>query len=145
MEQNNSAIFENIGLDELSKAYLMETTRWTKFLAIMGFLTSALIFLFAILYLYANGNFKTSYNMGFSIGSFSYFAIIAGSYIYPAYCLYKFSSLIKRGILADDKNKVTDGLRYQKNLYRYLGILTIIAIVLIIILFIIAGSEGIFG
>lgn len=52
------------GLSETAKKHLLETTRWTKLLAIMAFIFSALMLLFALLYLYANGNFHTSYAAG---------------------------------------------------------------------------------
>lgn len=140
MEQNNADIFEN-GLDQTARTYLLETTRWTKFLAIIGFLTSLCFFLFGILYLYANGNFGTSYGMGVSIGQLIYFLLMASLYIYPAYALLKFSSLMKSGIHTNDQDRINNALRFQKNLYRYMGIMTIIGLVLILLLFLFAGMN----
>ncbi len=141
MESQNLNIFEN-GLDERSKAYLLETTRWTKFLAILGFISIGFILLFAIGLLggsdstySANGIFATLGKVGF----FIYFLVIAVVYFFPAYFLMKFSSSMKLGIQTNNIENVTEGFRHQKNLFKYMGILAIVGIALVLVIFIFAG------
>lgn len=122
------------GLSETAKKHLLETTRWTKLLAIMAFIFSALMLLVALLYLYANGNFHTSYAAGVTLGQTTYLVLIGAIYVYPAFALIKFSSLIKTGIQAGNADLLTEAFRYQKNLYRYMGILVIVIAVLIVVL-----------
>jgi hypothetical protein len=142
MESQNLNIFEN-GLDERSKAYLLETTRWTKFLAILGFISIGFILLFAVAMLgggsdstySSTGMFATLGKVGFVI----YFLVIAVVYFFPAYFLMKFSSSMKSGIQTNNVENITEGFRHQKNLFKYMGILAIIGIALVLVVFIFAG------
>ena len=141
METQDLNIFEN-GLDERSKAYLLETTRWTKFLAILGFIAIGFILLVAIGMLggadstYSSaGLFATLGRVGF----FIYFLVISVVYFFPAYFLMKFSNSMKSGIQTNNVENITEGFRHQKNLFKYMGILAIIAIALVLVVFIFAG------
>lgn len=138
MELQDLNIFEK-GLDERSKAYLLETTRWTKFLAILGFIFVGFILLFAILTLggesYESGMF---YKMG-KLGAFLYCFIMGIIYFFPALYLIKFSNLMKAGIQSNNTEVITEAFRHQRNLFKYLGILSIIVIAFVLLAIIFAG------
>ncbi len=135
--QQEVNIFES-SMDETAKAHLLETTRWTKFLAIMGFIATAFIILMA-LFMLMFGAVLPSYSGVGAVGSALYFLVMAALYFYPAWALIRFSSLMKRGINTNNQEMINDGLRHQKNMYRYLGILTIILLVFVLLMFVIAG------
>jgi hypothetical protein len=137
MLENNTNIFEN-GLDERSKAYLLETTRWTKFLAILGFISIGFLILMAFVMLMSDSYSGLSYTLG-KMGSFLYFVIMAALYFFPAYSLIRFSGLMKSGLQTDNIESITEGFRHQRNLFKYMGIISIIFIVIILLAIILAG------
>lgn len=46
---------------------------------------------------------------------------------------------MKTGIDTNDTETITEGFRYQKNFFKYMGILAIILIAIILIAFVLAG------
>ncbi|MFT4062108.1 MAG: hypothetical protein QM642_07100 [Edaphocola sp.] len=143
MEQ--STIFEGGGLDELSKAYLLETTRWSKFLAILGIISVGLM-IFGGFIVMAFGSFATAAAgmPGVGIGMGIGFLFVAFMYLYPIYCLFKFSSLTKTGIHTNDMATLAEGLRFQKNMYKFIGIVAIVVLSLYLLIFIFSGIAGMF-
>ena len=129
MNHQTSDIFENGGLDERAKAYLLETARWTKFLAIIGFISIGFLVLFAIASLSVGGMNTAAY----PIVTFLYCIVMGVVYIYPAVALVRFSRLVKTGVHNNNQEDLTEAFRYQKNLYKYMGILVIIGLVLILL------------
>lgn len=147
MSDQDLNIFEG-GLDERSKAYLLETTRWTKFLAIMGFIFLGIMLLIALA-MFTMGSYAYSQLSGFGgmggyfgMGMGLLYVLIAVLYLYPIISLLKFSTNMKAGIQTNNGELITEGFRHQKNLYKFLGILTIITIALYLIVFVMAGIMG---
>lgn len=151
MLQQDSNIFEG-GLDERSKAYLLETTRWTKFLAIMGFIFLGLMIIGSLV-LFAFGASMSSTYSGMSgfgglggymgIGMGLLYLLIAAFYLFPIISLYRFSINMKRGINTNNAELVTEAFRHQKNLYKFIGILMIIVIALYLLIIVVAALAGI--
>ncbi|PSK91933.1 hypothetical protein [Taibaiella chishuiensis] len=132
MEQHKLDVFDTGGLDERSKAYLLETTRWTKFLAIMGFIFVGLMIIIALVLLVAGSALSAYSGSGLAVlgatgGSIVMLVIIA-LYVYPIYALWKFSTNMKSGINTANQEQIIEGFRYQKNMYRFMGILMIIVL-----------------
>lgn len=150
MEQNDTSIFEQ-GLDETAKAHLLETTRWTKFLAIMGFIFTGLFIVIALAVMTMGSMFSSYPGMeglgglgaGFGVGLGFVYLIIAVIYLYPVYTLFKFSSSMKRGINTGSQDLITDAFRYQKNMYRFIGIMMIIVIAIYLLAFIVLIGLGV--
>lgn len=144
MEQHDLNIFENTGFDEVSKAHLLETTRWTKFLAVLGFIFTGLLAIFALAFIFMGASLFASYpsemsasGLGATMGFV--FLISAALYFYPIYSLLKFSTCMKRGLNTGSRELINEGFRYQKNMYRFIGIMAIIVIALYLLLFVLAG------
>ncbi|HXS37421.1 MAG TPA: hypothetical protein VN721_12025 [Flavipsychrobacter sp.] len=131
--ETNQDIFQ-IEVDEVAKSYMLETARWAKFLAILGFIAVGLVFLLAIvlfIFIIGNGNaFDLSNGSQIGFKALVY-AIGAPLYFYPAYALYKFSRLIKTALVTSNKLLFDNALKYLKGLFKYLGILAIINIALV--------------
>jgi amino acid permease len=147
MEQNDSNIFEH-GLDETAKAHLLETTRWTKFLAIIGFIFTGLLVVGALLAITMGSMFSSYPGMGglgsgLGAGIGFIYLILAVIYLYPVYALFKFSSCMKRGINTGSQDMITDAFRYQKNMYRFIGIMMIIVIAIYLLAFIVLIGVGV--
>jgi uncharacterized membrane protein len=130
MMHQESDIFSSASIDEASKAYLLETVRWTRFLAIIGFISMGLLVLFTFLMAIAVNTLSSpTYPFGI-LGTTLYMLVMVGLYIYPALALIRFSSFMKRGLTLNDQDQIREAFRHQKNLYKYLGILVIVALVL---------------
>lgn len=141
MQENT---YENVytdGMHFTSEGYslLSQITKWTKFLSILGFV---FIGLFVIIILSA-GIVITSTNAyadmtdlsPYNPGVFSWFyaliyLVVLGIYAIPVYYLYKFSVKTKNALLIYDVDLLTDGLRFLKKHYAFIGILAIIGLVL---------------
>jgi len=142
-------IFEG-GLDERSKAYLLETTRWTKFLSILGFIGIGFM-LIAALFLMAFGStmYSSMSGLGALGGGFLgagmglFYILIAALYLFPIISLFKFSKNMKSGINTNNPELITEAFRHQKNLYKFIGILAIITISLYLIIIVVAAIIGI--
>lgn len=130
MEQQIKAdLLSNAGLDDISQGYLLQTLRWTKFIAIMGFILTGLVGIAVLLALIAA---PLSFSAYFSV-------LYLLLYFYPSYCLYQFSRYMKSGLYYEDKLQVMQAFRHQRNMYRYLGIMLIVMIALFAILFMSTG------
>jgi hypothetical protein len=141
MEQNDLNIFET-KIDETGKAHLLETVRWTKFMAIMGFIFVGICLLGAVTLLVSGpmlSSSASSLGADLNSGIGIVYIIIAFLYVYPVYALLKFSGSMKRGLNSGNQDLINEGFRYQKTMYRYLGILTIISLFLVLISFILGG------
>lgn len=145
--QHSESLFA-FGLDEQGKQYLLQTTRWTKFLAIMGFIATGLMLLLGIIFCitaiansgdtYSYGEYYGSYRrrmMMQSIGMMVTFIFVAGLYFYPIMMLLRFSNAAKRSIQEANQGLFTAAMRYQRNLYVYLGIMTIAIVGIYVLLF----------
>lgn len=145
MENQDLNIFET-GLNERSKAYLLETTRWTKFLAIIGFIFLGLFLIVAIA-LMTMGSVLSSQlaGMGSNFGNYMgigmglIYILIIALYIYPIVCLMQFSSKMKRGIHTNDSEMISEGFRCQKNMFKFIGIFTIVLLSFYLLMFVIGG------
>jgi len=151
MEANTHLdIFEN-GLNEQSKAYLLETTRWTKFLAIVGFIGLGFLVIAALVIMtmgsYFSGAIPGLSSIGGVLGSIGIgliYLIIAAFYFYPMYSLFKFSTKMKLGIRTNNQETITEAFRHQKNMYKFMGILMIIVLCFYLLIFIVAGLGAAF-
>lgn len=119
---------ENLVIDWRSKEFLKETAKWTKFLAILGFVgiglmvLGSLVMLFAPSSLMSNGDFP----FGGKIFLMLLYLAFAVLYYFPISYLYQFSENTKKAIENNDNNAIRDAFEFLKSHYKFMGILTII-------------------
>ena len=119
---------ENLIIDWRSKECLKETAKWTKFLAILGFVgiglmvLGSLVMLFAPSSLMSNGDFP----FGGKIFMMLLYLAFAVLYYFPISYLYQFSENTKKAIENNDNNAIRDAFEFLKSHYKIMGILTII-------------------
>ena len=119
---------ENLVIDWRSKEFLKETAKWTKFLAILGFVgiglmvLGSLVMLFAPSSLMSNGDFP----FGGKIFMMHLYLAFAVLYYFPISYLYQFSENTKKAIENNDNNAIRDAFEFLKSHYKFMGILTII-------------------
>lgn len=125
--QQDESIF-SLGVDEVAKAYLLETARWTRFLAVLYLIVSGLLMIGGILTAFAIGNSANNAiaAAGIGFGMVLAYVLFFAIYFYPVWALYKFSKLIKASLQVSNQQQFNEALKYQKNMFKYLGVLTIV-------------------
>jgi hypothetical protein len=144
MEQNTSNLFE-LHVDPQSNAYLGETARWAKFLAIVGFVMCGLIVLLGIFFGTLFSSFGDSMGMGMGgvgIGAAFMYILIALLWFFPCLFLYRFAVRTQVALRNNEQQNLTAGLANLKSYFKFVGILTIIfvSIYLLIFLFAMLGA-----
>lgn len=141
----DSSLF-GLSLDTTAKSHLNDTARWAKFLAITGF--------FFLLVLIAVGIYSAvtiskyeemyeplggrdginrgAYSAGMIIG-YSIFAIVA---FFPLLFILRFANQMKDALQNNDGVQLTSSFQNLKIYFRYLGIITIVFLVLMGISFV---------
>ena len=143
LTENKDSLF----FSEQSIAYLHETTRWTKFLAILGFIACGILIIvgfFATTLLSTMSPMNQSGAIpfpGFVFGLI--YVIIALFYLIPCYYLFQFSAKMKLALLKRDSMLLESALQNQKSLYKFMGILAIALIAIYAVLIICIVMIGI--
>jgi Family of unknown function (DUF5362) len=151
MDQDQSSLF-GMGIDPTSKLHLAEAARWARFLAIIGFVMCALLIVLGIFAGSIFSIFTNRYSSGYSSGSdmtntfgavfIVLYAIIAVIYFFPCLFLFRFASLMKSALASNDQDMLNGSFQNLKKLFRYVGILTIIALAFYLIAFLIAIATA---
>lgn len=125
--QQGESIF-SLGVDEVAKAHLLETARWTRFLAVLYLIVTGLLLIGGILTAFAIGNSANNAitAAGIGIGMVLVYVLFIAIYFYPVWALYKFSRLMKESLQIANQQQFNEALKYQKNMFKYLGVLVIV-------------------
>ncbi len=141
-QQENAA---PIVINEEIKSYLLETSKWGKFMAIVGYVGMGLLVLLAIVMMvglsFLSGIARTGFPMG--IMGLVYIAL-AVLYYFPVTYLYKFSVQMKQGINSGDESSVTTGFQNLKSLFKFMGIMVIVIISIYALVLLIAIPAALF-
>lgn len=132
--ENEKSLFD-LSVDSIGKAHLLDTAKWARFLAIVGFIGLGLLILFSIISLITapvkdDFNTSTAYDTGVVAGTIIGFLLIAALYFFPCLFLLRFANKMKTAIEANDITALNEAFKNLKVTFRYLGVLTIIFIVL---------------
>lgn len=128
---------------ESTKADLLTAAKWTKFLCIVGSIGIAFIVIFGI-FLLGAGTLASSMFSDMPFGAVAMgilYLVIAALYIYPIMKGFQFASCAKAACLSDDENELARGIKGLSSLTQFLGIITIIFLVIyaFVILFALIG------
>jgi Family of unknown function (DUF5362) len=148
MEQSGNTNLFDLHLDQSSINYLGEAARWSRFLAIIGFIYCGLmvlcgLFIGSIMSMLAPamGGGESAFS---TIGSaFTGFFVISFALLlfFPAYYLFNFSTKLRRAIQNNDQPVLTESLKNLKSFFKFYGILVIVLLSFYILIFI-AGIIG---
>lgn len=150
---DNNLNTDNLILNQETKAYLVETAKWAKLMAIVGIVMLGLMILASLAMGAFMGTMMSS--MGGDVGgpasalgggfiSFIYIAM-AIIYAFPIMYLYKFATKMKLAIANNDQTLLTESLRNLKSCYKFMGIFILIMLVFYGIGIIIAMIGGFFA
>jgi hypothetical protein len=141
MERFNSGqsdIFK-LEIDTTAKNSFLEMARWTKFLAILGYVMMSIVLALGIFMSFFITSFYEAYGGTSPLASLGaagpiivmlFFIVIIAIYIYPTYALMRYSNYIKSALTTDNKDQFNDAIRYLKNMFKYIGVLMIIVLAL---------------
>jgi hypothetical protein len=128
------------------KSYLLETSKWCKFLAIAGYVGIGLLVLLGVFFMVGLSVFSSIAQLGFPIGLFGIiYIIIAVLYYFPVSYMYKFSINISKGLKSNDQQSVNFGFENLKSLSKFMGIFTLVILSIYALALIIVIPVGIFS
>jgi len=146
-DQSSSIIQkENLLLTEEAISYLLKAAKWGKFLAILGFIVTGLIFIGGVLMTFIIGMLPDDMiplNMPFSptIISIIYVVIAAISAV-PVFFLNSFCNNAIKAVNLSDSGHMTHAIRNLKRLFVFIGISTIVFLALYTLILIVVGSAA---
>jgi len=137
--ENEKSLFD-LQVDMLGKAHLRETAKWARFLAITGFIGLGLVFI-ASMVVTMNAEKTTGYkNYGDEsitgaevLGSLLGALMIVVLYFFPCYFLLRFANKMRTALDSDDITSLNESFKNLKATFRYLGVVTIIFLVFLLI------------
>lgn len=148
LEQNNANL-----LNVTVKNYLMETARWGKFLAILGYIGLGFLFVLSMFMMFGmsflsnslsemSGLYQTQSLSFVSIG-IMYIFIIA-IYFFPIYFLHIFSLRVKSGLLTNNAEDVEMAFKNLKSLFKFMGVVSIVVLSIYILALLIIVPVAIY-
>lgn len=130
MQEENSFI----GNKEIND-YLIHSSKWGKFLAILGYIGVAILIVAGIASMIGAArvsNFSISEFFPMGLLGLVYI-IIAILYFFAVNFLYQFSVQIKRGIDSSDVSTITSGFKNLKSFFKFMGLFAIIILSIYVI------------
>jgi len=118
---------------------LMETSKWAKFLAILGYVLMGFLVLLALVTIIGFSFMAKAVGKGvpmFWIGLV--YIVFAGIYYIPITYLYRFSVQMKQALQTNDESLYASGFQNLKSLFKFTGIFTIVILSLYALILVIA-------
>jgi hypothetical protein len=134
-----------------SVSYLLKAAKWGKFMAILGFIVSGLLILGGIAMSFVLNKVSGTdelvpIDMPLSPAVLSIiYIIIAAIYLIPVIFLNTFSNNAIKAANFSSTEKMTISLRNLKNLFVFIGISTVLLLVLYTLTLIVVGTAAIFS
>lgn len=127
--------------------YLMETAKWGRFLAIMGFVFCGLMVVAGIAMTLFLGAFSTEdekmpFNMAWMGLIYVGFALI---FLFPSLYLFRFGTHISRSLHAMEQSTFDSGLQNLKSTFKFMGLYTIIALGIYVLILVGMAVGGLIG
>ena len=144
MEQDQNISLFGLGIDNISKSHLSEAAKWARFLAICGFIFLGLMIIYGVAMSFVMVNMantmsqvdsspsENSLQSMMRIGMVIFYIVFAVIAFFPYYFLLRFANKMKAALISNDQDALNGSFQNLKILYRYMGILMIISLVLIV-------------
>lgn len=119
---------ENPAITEYMLQLMRETGPWTRFLSIIGFITVGIMLLVGLV-MVLGLSFLPRGTGGPAMAFMGIFYMASSLlYLFPSLYLFKYASAVKR-LRESGQSAVEDALLYQKSFWKFVGIVTIIAMI----------------
>ncbi|MCB9034458.1 MAG: hypothetical protein H6553_11520 [Chitinophagales bacterium] len=137
-------------LNEQAKSYLMITCKWSKFLAIIGFVY---IGIFCLIGAFAGSFFKQAMNGMSGISPLPFnpnilgiiYILLAALIFYPVVKLYKFSKIGLAALASNNSHLIEESLSNLKSFFKFQGVLVAIVIGFYFLIMVVSLLGGIAG
>lgn len=158
---NDGVIDSNISTDgSMSvspeiRSYLKESAKWAFFLAIVGFVSIALMVVMGLFMGAFMGSTMSQMppefggsaggmGMGMLSGGFFtvFYLLFALLYFFPTLYLYRFAKKMKVALASDDQLFLSDSFKNLKSMFKFMGIFVAVILVLYAVLLVIAMVSG---
>ncbi len=121
----------------------LDTAKWGKFLAIMGFIASGFMILAGLAVM---GTGSLYNEMPFAPGAFGLFYILFSLvYIFPSIYLLRFSNQVQNGIREQNQQQCSEAYNNLRRLFLFMGVFTIIVLSLYVLIILFALMGGLMG
>lgn len=146
MEDKSAFETFELNLPPAVLGFLKETSSWTYFLSILGFIGTGLLILVGIFFsvfmnLMSDGSVYQSLGMNPSLFGVVYI-VSAVIYFFPVLYLFNFSRKMKSALSSNNNDELTAAFSNLKSHYKFAGIFTIVIIAIYLLIFIIAFISG---
>jgi|TARA_B110000259_G_scaffold83079_1_gene97041 hypothetical protein len=141
--QNAIKELEQLTITSAAKGFLTETSKWCKFLSILGFVGLGLLLLssFFINTIYSNMSQASAMPFNLGIVMTIVYVLIIAIYIFPIYYLYQFSVQLKKALISKDDETLASAFEMLKSHYKFTGVFSII----MLSIYVLAGIVGLMG
>lgn len=140
--ENTQSAEKQIVITEEIKEYLLVSAKWSKFIAIIGFIGLGIMILFGFLMMIGLPLFhrpNTSFPVTVPAVLYGLLYIILGVVSFlPVLYLYRFAVSMKEGVLRNDEYEMTNGFLNLKKMTKFTGIMTIVILGLYALMIVIA-------
>ncbi len=137
MEENIISNNFTLQVDNSNSPYLMEASKWGKFLSVLGFILIVILVICGFAAALSGYNFSSSdlnnefqnLNVSAKAGGLIlaiYFWVVSILYFFPCLFLYKFSAKMQFALRNNDQVSLNSSFHNLKSLFKFFGILTII-------------------
>jgi hypothetical protein len=126
--------------------FLQESAKWSKFMAIIGFIGIGLMVLVSLFMAigFSAMDASTMPELPFPMSVFSIiYVLFAAIYFFPVYYLYQYATKTSAALYSKNKQLLADGLENLKSHHKFLGIFTLILVCLYGFIFVFAILGGI--
>lgn len=136
--EETSSLF-SLSIDPATKAHLSEMAKWARFLAITGFIFLPLMVLTGIYSSSVASSFEEGYRAGLGMSrpadsTHAAFAVVrvimAVIAFFPLLFTFRFANQMRSALNSNNQTWLNASFQNLKICYRYLGIITIISLVL---------------
>ena len=146
MEEKSAFDTFELNLPAAILGFLKDTSTWTYFLSILGFVGIGLMLLVGIVFSVAMGSMpriNTYENLGIDMSYFGLIYLVLGLvYFFPVLFLFNFSRKMKCALNSNNNEDLAAAFSNLKSHYKFVGILAIVIISLYVLLIVIAMIAG---
>ncbi|WP_163514870.1 DUF5362 family protein [Gelidibacter japonicus] len=142
MEEKSAFETFELNLPPAILGFLKETSTWTYFLSILGFIGIGLMILGGLFFslalnLMPGGNPYAGLGVDMSYFGMIY-VVIALFYFFPVLYLFNFSRKMKSALSSNNNDELTAAFSNLKSHYKFIGIFTIVIISIYVLIFVLA-------
>ncbi|MBP6233305.1 MAG: hypothetical protein KA428_08560 [Chitinophagaceae bacterium] len=152
MEQGTSLFEMNVSAE--SRSHLSETAVWARFLGICGMICIVLLIVFGFIISQTvakqSSQFDEMYRQqgvgltsrGLGAGMMVMYVIFGLIYFFPCLFIMQFATKMKLALASNDSLLLSESFRSLKKTFRYLGVLTVIGLLFVVLALVTGGVAA---